>query len=420
MGSTISEKILAAHAGTDAARVTPGDLLTCRVDVCMSHDNAAVVQRVFRELPVEKVFDPDRIVIPLDHKSPAPDIKSAELQREVRGLVQSQGIKHFYEVGEGICHQVLPEKGHVKPGQLIIGTDSHSTTYGAFGAYATGVGATDMAGIWATGETWLRVPESVKVTVEGAFPKGVFAKDLILAIAGEVTMEGAANRALEYTGATIRGMGIPDRMTMSNMAVELGGEVGIVPADAMTIDYLSGRAPPPYEPVVADADAAYDDEWSFEVSGLEPQVACPHRVDNVKPVSEVAGTDIDQFFLGTCTNGRFEDFAVAAKIMKGRTVAKGKRFIVIAASRTEWLKALRAGHIETLTEAGATFMPSGCGPCLGAHQGVLAPGEKCLATGSRNFRGRMGSPESFVWLASPATVAASAVAGKVADPREFL
>lgn len=420
MGSTISERILARHAGLDPARVAPGDLVTVKVDVCMSHDNAALVNKVFEELPVKRVFDASRIVIPLDHKSPAPDVKSAEQHQEVRALVKAQGIQAFYEAGEGICHQVLPEKGHVRPGDLIVGTDSHSTTYGAFGAFSTGVGATDMAAIWATGETWLRVPETIQVRVEGALPKGAYAKDVILHVCGKVTMEGASYRALEYTGPTVGGFDVPSRMTLANMAVELGAKAGIVPADAVTLRYLEGRAKPPLTPVTSDHDAEFEDEWRFDVSRLEPQVACPHSVDNVKPVSDVAGQEIDQFFLGTCTNGRLEDFEVAARILKGRTVAPGKRFLVIAASRTEYLKALQAGHVETLVRAGAIMMPSGCGPCLGAHQGVLAPGERCLATGSRNFRGRMGSPESFVWLASPATVAASAVKGVITDPREFL
>ncbi|HDI23806.1 MAG TPA: 3-isopropylmalate dehydratase large subunit [Thermoplasmatales archaeon] len=418
MGMTISEKILARASGKE--RVEAGEIVEANVDLAMSHDNAALVSKIFKEIGVDKVWDPDKIVIILDHRAPANIIKAAEAHKSIREFIKERGIKNFYDVGEGICHQVVPEKGYVKPGMLIVGTDSHTTTYGAFGAFSTGIGATEMACVWATGKLWLKVPETIKMVINGKLQEMVTAKDVILHIIGEIGSDGANYKAIEFYGETVKNFSVSSRMTISNQAMEAGAKAAIVPPDEKTINYLRDRVRGEIEPVYSDGDANYESEMEFDVSDLEPQVACPHTVDNVKPVSEVEGIEIDQAVLGSCTNGRLEDLEIAAKILKGKRIAPGVRMIVIPASREIYLEALKRGYIEIFLRAGATIINPGCGPCLGAHQGVLASGERAISSTNRNFRGRMGSPDSEVYLASPATVAASAIEGKIVDPRRVV
>ena len=418
MGKTIAEKVLAKKAGRKD--VQPGEIVTCSVDLAMSHENARLVMRHFDKIGVDKVWDPDRIVIIFDHRVPAESEITAIGQKEIREFVKSQGIKHFYDINVGICHQVLAEKGFSRPGILLVGTDSHTTTAGAFGAFATGVGATDMAAVWATGELWLRVPETIKIVVNGELPTGVYAKDVILHIIGKLGADGADYKAVEFYGETITRMSVASRMVMSNLSMEMGAKAAIIPPDGKTLEYVQSRTSWDYEPIYADGDAQYVETYEFDVANLSPQVACPHSVDNVKPIEEVEGIKVDQAVIGSCTNGRLEDLIEAAKILSTRHVHKDVRLIVIPASWEVYRQALKQGVIETFINAGAVIINPGCGPCLGAHQGVLAPGEVAIASTNRNFQGRMGSPDSFVYLASPATVAASAVEGKITDPRRLL
>ncbi|RLF36871.1 MAG: 3-isopropylmalate dehydratase large subunit [Thermoplasmata archaeon] len=418
MGKTIAEKILAR--ASNRKEVEAGDIVEAEVDLAMSHDNAALVSKVFGEIGAERVWDPSKIVIILDHRVPANTIKSAEGHKTIRQFVKEQGIENFHDIGEGICHQVLPEKGYVKPGMLIVGTDSHTTTHGAFGAFSTGIGATEMACVWATGKLWLKVPETIKIVINGKLKEMVMAKDVILHIIGEIGSDGANYKAIEFYGEVVDEISIASRMSISNQAMEAGAKVAIVPFDEKTEEFLKNRVKGKMEPVYADEDASYEDVLEFEVSDLEPQVACPHKVDNVKNIREVVGIPIDQAVLGSCTNGRLEDLAIAARILEGKKIHDRVRMIVIPASREVYIEAIRKGYIETFLKAGATIINPGCGPCLGAHQGVLASGERAISSTNRNFKGRMGSPDSEVYLASPATVAASALKGEIADPREVL
>ncbi|MCD6411154.1 MAG: 3-isopropylmalate dehydratase large subunit [Thermoplasmata archaeon] len=418
MGKTIAEKILARASNRED--IEAGDIVEAEVDLAMSHDNAALVSKVFGEIGAEKVWDPSKIVIILDHRVPANTIKSAEGHKTIRQFVKEQGIENFHDIGEGICHQVLPEKGYVKPGMLIVGTDSHTTTHGAFGAFSTGIGATEMACVWATGKLWLKVPETIKIVINGKLKEMVMAKDVILHIIGEIGSDGANYKAIEFYGEVVDEISVASRMSISNQAMEAGAKVAIVPFDKKTEEFLKNRVKGKMEPVYADEDASYEDVLEFEVSDLEPQVACPHKVDNVKNIREVTGIPIDQAVLGSCTNGRLEDLAIAARILEGKKIQDRVRMIVIPASREVYIEAIRKGYIETFLKAGATIINPGCGPCLGAHQGVLASGERAISSTNRNFKGRMGSPDSEVYLASPATVAASALKGEIADPREVL
>jgi len=412
--STISEKIFSRASGTKAKA---NDFVIADVDYAMAHDGTSILAvRSFREMGTEKVWNPDRIVIPFDHLTPANTDTTAALQKDIREWLQAQGIKNFYDVGEGICHQLLPEKGFALPGKLIVGADSHSCTYGAFGAFGTGVGATDMAEIFSTGKLWFKVPESIRITAEGKLGKHVCAKDLTLRIIGTLGVAGATYKAAEFYGSTIEGLSVSGRMTLCNMAIEMGAKAGIVPPDKKTFDYLKGRTEEIYEPVYADEDAHYAQEYHFAADELEPQVACPHNVDNVRGISELSPTKIDQAFIGTCTNGRLEDLEAAASILKGEKVAV--RTLVIPASREVFLEAARKGIIETLLEAGATIGTPGCGPCLGGHMGVIAKDEVCISTANRNFKGRMGTG-GFIYLASPATAAASAITGEITSPADI-
>ncbi|MDD2440284.1 MAG: homoaconitase large subunit [Methanosarcinaceae archaeon] len=408
----MSEKIFTRAVGKEAKAK---DFVLANVDYAMAHDGTSVLAvKAFKEMEIEKVWNPEKIVIPFDHIAPSNTETSAGLQHEIRDWIKEQQIPNFYEIGEGICHQVLPENGFAMPGKLIVGADSHSCTYGAFGAFATGVGATDMAEIFASGRLWFRVPESLRITVEGKLEKGVYAKDLTLYLIGKTGIAGATYKALEFYGNAIEELSVSGRMTLCNMAIEMGAKTGIVPPDEKTFAFLKGRAANSYEPVYADSEASYVQEINYDAADIEPQVACPHQVDNVKPVGELEGTSLDQVFIGTCTNGRLEDLELAAEILKGKQVSV--RTIVIPASRRVLLKAIENGTMKTLLKAGVTPATPGCGPCLGAHQGVIGEGEVCLSTANRNFRGRMGKG-GFIYLASPATAAASALTGEITDPR---
>ena len=412
---TLAEKILARAAGIE--QVKPQDVVTAQVDVAMSHENADVVLRAFREIGVERVWDPERIVILFDHRVPAESEKTAATHQRIRQFVLQQGIKNFYDMKAGICHQILPEHGHSRPGEVMVGTDSHTTTHGAFGTFATGIGATEMAGVWATGELWFMVPESMRIKVHGTFREYVSAKDLILYIIGELGAAGADYRSVEFSGETISTLSVASRMVLTNLSMEMGAKVAFVIPDEKTIEYVQQRTDREFTPLTPDPDATYIQEIEVDVSSLTSMVACPHAVDNVKPVSEVAGTKINQALIGSCTNGRLEDLAVAAEILSGKTVSPEVRLLVIPASRSVYLQAMNKGYLEIFVKAGGLVLNPGCGPCLGAHQGLMAPGEVCISTTNRNFKGRMGSSESFIYLASPATVASSAVSGviKAAD-----
>lgn len=411
---TIAEKILAKASGKKA--VLPNEIVMAKVDVAMSHENADVVLRSFRDIGIKKVWDNEKIVILFDHRIPAESEKSATTHKRLRAFVKEQNIKYFYDMKEGICHQILPEFGHCRPGEVLVGTDSHTTTHGAFGTFATGIGATEMAGVWATGELWFKVPESIKITVSGTFKNYVAAKDLILHIIGELGSDGANYNAVEFHGETIRNMSIASRMVLSNLSMEMGAKVAFVVPDEKTISYVQKNCDQNLETILPDEDAKYIKEINIDITNLESQVACPHSVDNVKSLKEIAGTKIHQALIGSCTNGRLEDLAIAAKILKGKNIHPDIRLLVIPASRRIYLEAIKNGFIEIFVKAGGLVLNPGCGPCLGAHQGLLAPEEVCVATTNRNFKGRMGSPESFVYLASPATVAASAIRGEISEP----
>ena len=418
MGQTFAQKVLARKAGL--REVEPGQIVTVQPDKLLTHDNTAAIAKIFREIGVEKVARPEISVIVLDHVVPAATEGHARNHQQIREFVREQGIASFYDVGEGICHQVLPEKGHALPGYLIVGSDSHTPTHGAFGAFAAGIGRTEAAAVMATGEIWLMVPHTFRISVEGQLQKGVYAKDIILYIIGELGADGADYRAVEFTGPVLGELTVASRMVLCNMVAEMGAKIGVAEPDDKTRAWLNGRSVAGFQEVFADPDASYERVIEYDVSGLLPQVAKPHTVDNVVPVTEVLGTRIDQAFIGTCTNGRLEDFRVAAQILGGRKIAPNTRLLILPASREVLLAAVAEGTVTELITAGAVVLNPGCGPCLGAHQGVMAPGEVTISTANRNFKGRMGCKEAQVYLASPATVAASARAGEIVDPREFL
>jgi len=418
MGMTIAEKILVEHA--DLKRVEPGEIVNARIDVAMVHEVLGIrVATMLREAGVNKVWDPEKIVALLDHWVPAPNVEAAEIHKICRSFVKEHKIKYWYDMRAGICHLVLPEKGHVRPGELIVGSDSHTTTHGAFGAFATGVGATDMAIVFTTGKLWFKVPSTIKIVIDGKLPEMVTAKDVILHVIGTLGVEGANYKAVEFHGDTIQALSVDGRMTLCNMSVEMGAKAAIIEPDQKTIEYVKNRANKPFKVVKADKDAEYEEIINFDASKLEPQVAKPHSLENVVPVSEVEKTPIDQVFIGSCTNGKLEDLEIAAKILKNRKVHPDIRLIVIPASYEIYLKALKKGIIETIIKAGGVVGNPTCGPCIGGHLGVLGNEEVCVSTGSRNFIGRMGSKTSLIYLASPATAAASALEGEIADPRKY-
>lgn len=414
----ISEKILARASGRE--RVHPGEIVKAKVDVALMPDLTAILSfRAMTETGRERVWDPDKIVLILDHVAPASTLKAASVHRELRRIAKEQSIANFYDVDAGVCHQVLPEKGHVRPGMLVVGADSHTCTHGAFGAFATGVGSTDMGAVLATGKIWLKVPETIRVEVNGTLPNKIAPKDVILHIIGEIGADGATYNAIVFSGETVEAMSVSGRMTLCNMAIEMGGKAGIVEPDDKTVNFLMGRADGVLEIMSSDTDANYKAVYSFEAGDLEPQVSCPDRVDNVKPISKVEGTHIDQVFIGSCTNGRMEDLEAVASILSRKHVHPDVRLLVVPASREVYNDALDAGFLKVFTEAGGLVCNPSCGACFGGHIGILAPGEVGLATSNRNFRGRQGSPEARVYLSSPATAAASAVRGMITDPREM-
>ncbi len=415
MGMTMAEKILARASGRE--KVKPGENVTARVDLAMVHEGFAKVYETLQETGIQKLWDPSRIVALLDHYVPAPTVQSATMQKRVREGVAFYGIQTFYDCRAGVCHQVLCEKGHILPGSLVMGTDSHTCTYGAFGAASCGLGTTEMAYVLTTGTLWFRVPSTIRFTISGDLPRMVFAKDVILSIAGQYGADVAQYKAIEYAGPTVEGFGIGERMTLANMSIELGAKFGMIGADAKVISFLKQKRDQEIKPFGPDGDAKYEVTHPVPVQGLEPQIACPHTVDNVKAVSQVRKVQINQALIGTCTNGRLDDLAVAARILKGRKVHPRTRLLIVPASTEVLQGAIAAGYIQTFIDSGAVICPPGCGPCSGAHQGVLAAGEVCLSTMNRNFQGRMGSNEAAVYLGSPATVAASAIAGEITDPR---
>ncbi|ATW26309.1 3-isopropylmalate dehydratase large subunit [Candidatus Formimonas warabiya] len=415
---TIIEKILAKAAGKKS--VTPGEIVAANIDVAMIHEATGMPTVTgLEEAGCRQVWDPDKVVVLFDHTVPAADSKSAEIEKRLREWAIAQKIKAFYDIKAGVCHQVLPEKGHVRPGEVVVGTDSHTCTYGALGCFGTGIGSTEMAAVFATGKLWFKVPETLKIVINGKLPVGVVSKDLILKILGDVTGEGANYKSIEFTGETIREMTLASRMTMCNMAIEMGAKAGLIEPDEKVFAFLSGRTAQALEPVRADPHAVYERVLTYEVGNLEPQVSCPPAVDHVKPLQEVLGTKIHQAFLGSCTNGRLEDLRQAAEILKGRKIHRDVRMIVIPCSAEVYLDALKEGLIETFIKAECVICNPGCGPCFGGPKGVLAAGEACIASSNRNFRGRMGKG-SDTYLASPLVVAASALDGVIADPRKYM
>ncbi|MDD5723870.1 MAG: 3-isopropylmalate dehydratase large subunit [Syntrophales bacterium] len=419
MPMTITEKILAAHAGLD--RVSPGDLIEAKVDVALANDiTAPLAIKVFNEIGTEEVFDTDRVVLVADHFVPNKDIASAQQVKLVREFARSQGLKNYFEGGEsGIEHVILPEKGLVLPGQLIIGADSHTCTYGALGAFSTGVGSTDLGAVMATGEIWLKVPPTILLRYEGSLRPHVGGKDLILHTIGLLGVEGALYCAMEFSGSVIRNLPMHQRFTMSNMAIEAGGKNGIIAPDETTLAYVAGRTSARFEIFKSDPDAGYDRVIDIDVNQIEPQVAFPHLPSNVRPVSTAGGVTIDQVVIGSCTNGWLEDLRDAARVLKGRKVSAGLRLIVMPGSPLIYKMAMQEGILETFLDAGAVIGPPCCGPCLGGHMGILASGERAVATTNRNFIGRMGHPESEVYLTNPVVAAASAVLGRIGGPDEL-
>jgi len=411
LASTITEKILAN--ASHQKEVVPGDFIVADVNYTMAHDSTAPLAIEGFSKITDKVFDKDRIIIVFDHFFPAPTVAGAKLHQKSRNFVMEQNLSGFFN--NGVCHQLLVEK-FVSPGDVLVGADSHTCTEGALGAFTTGLGSTDIGGVMATGKCWFKVPESLKFSLTGSTKKGVYAKDVILSIVGDVGAAGALYNACEYTGDYVKNVSVSSRLTLCNMAIEMGGKNGIIEADQKTLDFL-GRSGKIFK---SDKDATYADEFEIDVKDIGPQVALPPVVDNVKPVSTVEGKPIDQAFLGTCTNGRLEDIGVATKILKGKKIARNVRLIVTPASQDIYLAALKKGYLQELTKAGAAVCNPTCGPCIGRHGGVLAEGEVCISSQNRNFTGRMGDPKAEIILASPATVAASALAGKIVDPRDYL
>ncbi|MDM8527262.1 3-isopropylmalate dehydratase large subunit [Anaerolineales bacterium HSG24] len=417
MSQTFVEKILAKKAGLDETQ--PGQIVEVTPDTALSHDNTAPIYGIFQKMGGEKVFNPDMHAIVIDHATPAPSTKHAENHRIIRQFVNEQGIKNFFDVGRGICHQVLVEEGLSLPGEVVLGSDSHTPHAGAMGAFGAGIGRSEMASIWALGKLWLRVPESLKLVVNGRLNAGVTAKDLALHIIGDLGNDGGLSMSVEWHGEAIESFSLSSRAVLSNMMTEMGAKNSYIPPNQVVFDYLKDRAKRPYEPVYPDLDARYTRVVEYDAGTIEPMIAAPHRVDNVRPVSEFAGMYVDQVFLGSCTNGRLEDLAAAAAVLKGRRVASSTRMIVIPASSEVYLEALKAGYIQTFIEAGAVIESPGCGPCMGNHMGVPAEGEVSISTANRNFQGRMGTRESEIYLASPEVVAASAISGMITHPKDL-
>ena len=418
MGETFAMKILGRAVGK---KVLEGEIIFVEPDYVLTHDNSsAIIGKFEATVPGSKVRYPERLAIVLDHVIPAASSKNAAGHRKIRTFVQEQDIRHFYDIGTGICHQVMPEMGLVKPGSIVVGSDSHTCTYGAFNCFATGIDRTEAAGIWITGKTWFKVPETINIDITGGFTAGVTAKDLILTIIGDIGAGGANYMAVEFNGPAVAGLRICDRMTIANMGIEMGAKIAAFPADSVTNRYLETIGVDISAALWSDHNAKYTKLFEYDLADIVPVVACPHQVDNVLPIQELQDIGIDQVFIGTCTNGRVEDFQAALSILRGHTVHSDVRLLVGPASRKEYLKAMQMGLIQDFVEAGAVILPPGCGPCLGAHQGALAPDEKCLSTANRNFKGRMGEKDAEIYLSSPETAAASSITGRITDPREVL
>ncbi len=420
MSMTMTQKILAAHAGLDEVR--PGDLIEAKLDLVLGNDiTAPVAIDVFEGAGFKRVFDPEKIALVLDHYTPCKDINSAGLCKKTREFARRHGVTHFYDVGTaGIEHALLPEEGLVAPGECIVGADSHTCTYGALGAFSTGVGSTDMAAAMVSGENWFRVPSAIRAVLKGSLPEYVSGKDLILHLIGRIGVDGALYRSLEFTGPGVRALSMDDRFTIANMAIEAGAKNGIFPVDDLTEEYMASRTDRPWTAFEADPDAEYESEVVIDLDSLTPTVSLPHLPANTRPIEEARGMAVQQVVIGSCTNGRISDLRTAARILKGRRVAEGVRCIVIPATQKISLQCLREGLTEIFLEAGCAFSTPTCGPCLGGHMGCLAEGERAVSTTNRNFVGRMGHPGSEVILASPAVAAASAVLGCLASPADLL
>lgn len=418
MGQTIAEKILSAHAGQTAAA---GDIVVADIDFCFGQDGTSMmVIDELRNLGAKQVFDPQRFAMIIDHNAPSPTAGTSDIHKKMRDAATEWNCL-LYDIGEGICHQLVPERGHVVPGDLVVGADSHTCTYGAINVAATGVGSTDLAAAAYSGKLWFKVPESMKLVCQGKLPTGVYSKDLILYLIGDLGADGATYQSVEFVGEAIDDLSVEGRLTMCNMAVEMGAKFGLMEADSKAEAWVKEHSSRLYRSVAADADAEYADVREYQVGALSPQVAKPHQVDNVSPLEEVQGTEIQQAVIGTCTNGRLEDFRVAAQILGGKRADPSVRLICVPASKRVMLDMIEEGIFQALVQAGGVFVAPGCGPCVGTHCGVPSSGETVISTANRNFRGRMGNAQEVsIYLASPAAVAASALEGKIADPREYM
>ena len=415
------EKIFARHSGK--SQVSPGEIVTAKVDFAEINDLYLQTVYSFYEMGGEKVWDREKCAFVFDHYAPTPDVKSADNHRQMREFARKNQLKYHFDTNCGVCHQVMPEAGLIRPGMIVVATDSHTTTHGAFGAMGTGCGATDMATILMTGELWFRIPEIIEVRLEGETKKGVYPKDVILAVLGKIRADGAVYKAIDFTGSYVDQLNVAGRMVICNMAVEMGAKTAYMQPNQAVLDYVGARAAGPWEVETTDPGYRYEESYVFDVSSLEPQLACPDSVENVHPLTEVTAggpVKLDQGNIGSCTGGREEDIAAAASILRGRHIPEYTRLVVVPASREVMLSCMEKGYIQDLMEAGATITTPGCGACLGAHEGILAPGEVCISSTNRNFPGRMGSTEARVYLASPAAVAASILNGRITDPRIYL
>ena len=412
------EKILAKAAGKE--NVTSGEIINCKIDFAEINDLYLQTVYSFYEMGGEKVWDPGKIAFVFDHYSPAPTIKTAQIHKEMREFAQKQHLTHHFDINAGVCHQVMPEAGLIRPGMILVATDSHTTTHGAFGAFGTGIGATDMATVLISGELWFRVPEVIRIEINGKPATGVYAKDVILHIIGKLKADAAVYKAVEFSGDYVEDLGVADRMTICNMAVEMGAKTAYMKPNQAVLDYVAGRKVEPFEIPKTDLDFQYHETHRFDIQGMPPQLAAPHSVDNVIPLGEAAGTKIHQAFIGSCTGGRLEDLQAAFMILDGRRIHPEVRLIIIPASDEVYQEAMNRGYVQSLIKAGATFTAPGCGPCLGTHAGLLADGEVCITSTNRNFPGRMGSAKAGIYLGSPASVAAAALKGEIADPAAML
>ncbi|NQT94811.1 MAG: 3-isopropylmalate dehydratase large subunit [Candidatus Omnitrophica bacterium] len=417
MAKTVAEKILSAHSGKS---LRAGDYALCSIDFCLGQDGtSALIIDALKDIGAKRLSAKKKFCMVIDHSAPSPNIGVSTIHKKMRDFANNQNLK-LYDIGCGVCHQVVLESGNVGPGDLIVGADSHTCTYGALGALATGFGSTDLAISLASGKNWFKVPETIKIVVEGRLPKGVYSKDIILHIIGDLTADGATYKAAEFYGDAIKSLSVDARFTISNMAIEMGAKCGIMEPDAKAQKWLKRYSSKRRKIVLADKNARYADVRYYDASKLSPKIAKPHQVDNVADVGELKGKRIDQAFIGTCTNGRLEDLRIAATILEGKKIKEGVRFIVAPASKEIFLEAAASGIIKVLVEAGANVVTPGCGPCVGTHNGVPSDGEVVLSTANRNFKGRMGNPNAFIYLASPATVAASALRGEITDPRRYV